>query len=69
MMWRHETKVHYRQLNKFEQSFVSAVAESGSIMAAAESAVAENPGKDPGREISTLFAGLLTAGILAKSNH
>lgn len=62
MMWRYEQAVHYRQLDEFEESFVSAISQSGSIMNAAEIAISANPSKD----ISTLFAGLLTAGILAK---
>lgn len=63
MMWRLGQMVHYRQLDEFEESFVNAISQSGSIMIAAETAIAANPDKD----ISILFAGLLTAGILART--
>jgi hypothetical protein len=62
MMWRLEQSVHYRQLDEFEESFINAIFQTGSIMIAAETAIAANPSRD----ISTLFAGLLSAGILAK---
>ena len=62
MFWRREQIVQYRQLDMFEESFITTVSESGSIMQAAETAIAIDPNED----ISTLFAGLLTAGVLIK---
>ncbi|MDB4512223.1 DNA-binding domain-containing protein [Arenicella sp.] len=62
MLWRHEQVVQYRALSTFEDCFISAILESGSILSAAETAVAGNPNEDLG----VTFAGLLSAGILIK---
>ncbi len=62
MLWRHDQAVQYRALSPFEDSFIVAIFESGSILSAAEIAVANYPNEDLG----VLFAGLLTAGILIK---
>lgn len=63
MLWRNELAVHYRQLSEFDEAFIKAVADSTSIITAAETALTI----DPTGDISHLFAALITAGILTKN--
>ena len=65
MFWRREQTVQYRQLNMFEESFINTISKSGSVMQAAEAAIAINPNEDVG----ALFAGLLIGGVLTQGSE